>query len=283
MDGNDYSHKIYENGKKRSLADDANEDEVDVDDDGDENDLDVSENQTTPYLLSNLEVYEMLQPRVQQRQINTNETTTTTTSASSSTNPKKHRRTTNRSNNKLLRHRNWIEEHVVQYIQQSSTIDFHSTQNITPLQSILLRRRRKRKIQYTSTSKQEVEGGDQRNRMIKQNLSLSSTASVHQQLEQNENTNIFKVSDHVCNTANPTITTATNTFQKDECNNDNRMGYHLTEAEMLQIVNISPTEMVDLHLIIDQIHDRYTAQEQEELLQLIDQYRKKEKVIPESG
>lgn len=43
----------------------------------------------------------------------------------------------------------------------------------------------------------------------------------------------------------------------------------LTEEEKLQIVNIVPTEIVDLFLIIDNLNERFTEAQQEELLTLI--------------
>lgn len=43
----------------------------------------------------------------------------------------------------------------------------------------------------------------------------------------------------------------------------------LTQEEKLQIVNIVPTELVELFLIIDNLNDRFTESQQEQLLALI--------------
>lgn len=43
----------------------------------------------------------------------------------------------------------------------------------------------------------------------------------------------------------------------------------LTEEEKLQIVNLVPTEIVDLFLIIDNLNERFTEAQQEELLTII--------------
>lgn len=50
-------------------------------------------------------------------------------------------------------------------------------------------------------------------------------------------------------------------------------GFDLTEAESLQIVNLSPTEPVEIHLLVEELHDRMTARKQEELLATIQSYR----------
>ena len=49
-------------------------------------------------------------------------------------------------------------------------------------------------------------------------------------------------------------------------------GYGLTDGEMLQILNHMPTELVELHLIIDDLPSRMSDERQEELLQLIATY-----------
>ena len=49
-------------------------------------------------------------------------------------------------------------------------------------------------------------------------------------------------------------------------------GYGLTDSEMLQILNHMPTELVELHLIIDDLPSRMSDERQEELLQLIATY-----------
>jgi hypothetical protein len=262
MELNEDTHDKYENGKSCKAIDTY---DCDDDDDADyENESDVNENQTTPCLLTNLEVYEMLQPRVEQRQVKNNEI------APSDLNQKKRLRMNNKSN-KRLRHRNWIEEHVVQYIEQSSTKEFHTSQHIIPLQTMLLRRR---EIPNTySLEPDDVTAPSHQNQhpsssktAMKQDPNLMTTKSIHKQSELNGNANTSMQEDSMCSTPD----CITKTLKNDSCTKN---GYHFTVAEMIQVINTSPKEVVDLHLIVDQIHERYTVQEQEELLQFIDQFR----------
>jgi DNA-directed RNA polymerase subunit F len=48
--------------------------------------------------------------------------------------------------------------------------------------------------------------------------------------------------------------------------------YGLTDAEIMQILNLMPTELVEAHLIVEELHTRLSEEEQEELLQLIREY-----------
>jgi len=50
--------------------------------------------------------------------------------------------------------------------------------------------------------------------------------------------------------------------------------FGLTEAEAIQISNFMPTEPVEIHLMVEELHDRMTESKQEELLQCIASYRK---------
>jgi hypothetical protein len=59
---------------------------------------------------------------------------------------------------------------------------------------------------------------------------------------------------------------------KDKNSQENRTKYGLTNAEILQILNLMPTELVEAHLIVEELHTRLSEEEQEELLQLIRDY-----------
>jgi DNA-directed RNA polymerase subunit F len=50
--------------------------------------------------------------------------------------------------------------------------------------------------------------------------------------------------------------------------------FGLTEAEAIQIANFMPTEPVEIHLMVEELHDRMTESNQEELLKCIASYRK---------
>ncbi|GAX13406.1 hypothetical protein FisN_34Lh005 [Fistulifera solaris] len=53
-------------------------------------------------------------------------------------------------------------------------------------------------------------------------------------------------------------------------------GFALTDAESLQIVNSMPTEPVELHLLVEDLHARMTDRQQKELLQFIASFSKDE-------
>lgn len=49
-------------------------------------------------------------------------------------------------------------------------------------------------------------------------------------------------------------------------------GYGLTEAEAVQVLNFMPEEPVEIHLMIDDLHDRMSEKKQEEFLCMIRSY-----------
>ena len=49
--------------------------------------------------------------------------------------------------------------------------------------------------------------------------------------------------------------------------------FGLTEAEAIQIANFMPTEPVEIHLMVEELHNRMTEAKQHELLQCIASYR----------
>jgi hypothetical protein len=53
-------------------------------------------------------------------------------------------------------------------------------------------------------------------------------------------------------------------------------GFDLTEAESLQILNFMPTEPVEIHLMIEELHARMTEKQQEGLLEFIASYKIKD-------
>lgn len=60
-------------------------------------------------------------------------------------------------------------------------------------------------------------------------------------------------------------------------------GFALTDAESLQIVNSMPTEPVELHLLIEDLHARMTDRQQKELLQFVASFCKDEGENPTSS
>jgi hypothetical protein len=242
------SHHEY--GRKEVKKDKGDEGEVEVEGEGYMNeDEDEEELQNSSLLLSNLAVLELLRPRVERRERAANATATSSHTATvnlscqrnssqiaaTGNNDTLERTTTvrRRKQNKV-RHRDWIEDQVVQYIQQTATMDLHSVKNTIPLQSVLLRRKRPKR---------------------KQKEVLSS-------LDPDDPNHVATLNSECATPTTTAIETKIRTRR-----------FHLTEAEMIQILNHSPREMVDLHLLIDQIHDRLTVPEQEDLLRIVDHSR----------
>ena len=54
--------------------------------------------------------------------------------------------------------------------------------------------------------------------------------------------------------------------------NDEAQGYNMTDAEILQISNHMPTELVEIHLMIEELMGRMDEVKQNELLKLIADY-----------
>ena len=53
-------------------------------------------------------------------------------------------------------------------------------------------------------------------------------------------------------------------------------GFGLTDAETLQIMNLMPKEPVEIHLMIEELQNRFEEDRQQELLDIIAKYYKKE-------
>lgn len=49
-------------------------------------------------------------------------------------------------------------------------------------------------------------------------------------------------------------------------------GYGVTEAESIQILNLMPTEPVEIHLMVEDLHSRMSETKQEEFLTMIQSY-----------
>lgn len=60
---------------------------------------------------------------------------------------------------------------------------------------------------------------------------------------------------------------------EDKATGSTSTGFGLTDAEALQIVNFMPTEPVEIHLMIEELHARMSEPRQEELIQVIKSYR----------
>ena len=59
--------------------------------------------------------------------------------------------------------------------------------------------------------------------------------------------------------------------------------YGLTEAEALQVLNFMPQEPVEIHLMVEDLHDRMSEKKQEELLDMIRSYNTSVETTPVDG
>ena len=60
--------------------------------------------------------------------------------------------------------------------------------------------------------------------------------------------------------------------QKESSPEGSATGFDLTEAEALQIMNMMPTEPVEIHLMVDELSSRMSEEKQEEFLEFIKSY-----------
>lgn len=56
------------------------------------------------------------------------------------------------------------------------------------------------------------------------------------------------------------------------CRCQSEAGFDLTEAEAMQVVNCVPERPVELHLLVEDLHNRMTSRQQDELLSTIKKY-----------
>jgi DNA-directed RNA polymerase subunit F len=60
-------------------------------------------------------------------------------------------------------------------------------------------------------------------------------------------------------------------------------GYGVTEAESIQILNLMPTEPVEIHLMVEDLHSRMSETKQEDFLNLIQSYNSTTTLTNSSG
>jgi RNA polymerase Rpb4 len=134
---------------------------------------------------------------------------------------KKHRR---------VRHRDWIEEKVMQYIQS------------TPCMQIVNSNRPERhQLEKKLTS------------LPKKKSSIGSSSSESSTF----------------NSATTLTTDASTNGSTGQQKQQHGGGYGLMPAEALQILNFMPTQMVEIHLMIEELNERMTEKQQEEFLKFM--------------
>jgi hypothetical protein len=243
------------------------------DDDNDEDDMVIDSRKAShqsSVMLSNLQVLEALQPRVEQRkriQKNKNGTassTTTTTTTALPGEPQYQKKKKGAVN--ALRHRDWIEAQVVEYItKHTPSLQLGNFQNSQTLQQIL--------IAAPSSSSSSSSSSHKHKHAL-----LSKKTKPNDDDDDDNNNNNMDTSEP---REQPTVSSSSSLP---------KIGFGLNEAEALQIINLVPTEPVEIHLILPNVHERRlhtntnsitttanTTQYQDELLSTIQSFTKKSK------
>jgi hypothetical protein len=192
----------------------------------------------SPVLISNREVMELLKDKI--------------TARLEWEQKQQHKRFNKNSQNDKFRHRDWIEEHVHAYLQTTPCVGLASTEQMMELKSKLLARNPK-KLQSSSPPS----ATNQQTQTPTMSGTTTATTTPLAKEEPSAST--------VPSTTPSTATTSSSTTTP-------RTGFGLTEAEAIQLLNFMPTEPVEIHLMIEELHARMSEDQQEELLALIQSY-----------
>ena len=189
--------------------------------------MEVLTDSDTPTLISNAEVLKLLQKNISKRK---------EIEAQQELKLQKQQRRRKRKEKEDKKkskyaHRDWIEEHVHDYLKMTPCVAIKGPSQQEELKSKLMSSKRQQQQQSSSSSS-----------------SLSKNVSDVKQQEENDLGS--------SSTGDPKVT-----------------GFGLTQAETLQILNFMPTEPVEIHLMVEELHARMTEPRQEELLELIRSYR----------
>lgn len=152
-----------------------------------------------------------------------------------------------RKNNKF-RHRDFIESHVLQYLEESpcGNADFEK------IPGLVKSLQPKKKIVATGHSKNY-------NSMEKGRKNKNKKARV---IDDDDDDDMDD--DNIPGEENN---------NEEEDDDDRKKGFELAPFEILQVLNLMPAEKVELHLIIDEVSKRIpTDEEQDELIELIQSY-----------
>jgi len=186
--------------------------------------MDVLKSGDVPALVTNLEVLNILSESLDKRKEEENEDEDVPMWRSSD-DPK-------------LRHRDYIEKSVHEYLQGTFCVNTN-IEKIPKLVGMLKKPSLKLKLK-----KQQQQDDD--NNALKR-CKIEQEVTDHDE-HGNENTD-----------------TVEDLSQDDD-------GYGLTDAETLQILNHMPTELVEIHLMMEDLSSRMEEERQKELLQLISEY-----------
>ena len=136
-----------------------------------------------------------------------------------------------------FQHRDFIEDTVYNYLHYTPC----SQTNIEEMPKLVSILKKSRQKKTTTLKKEETAQNDDEN--CKPVVTSSSSSSI-QQTDPDENEELQKYCD----------------------------GFGLTDSETLQILNHMPKEVVDIHLLIEDLPNRFSDEQQEELLKVIAKY-----------
>ena len=226
-----------------------------------------------PELVSNIEVMHILSTRIQtrrqeeeddeqQKQHNQQPPSSSTTTSSPISNKVRNGHGKHPKHGKL-RHRDYIEEHVLSYLSYSPC----AQTNLTQLSTLVSKLRRNKKKKKMKGRKQQQQQQQQKN-----NANSTNTAIKIEQQEQ-ESMDVDKDNN---NNNNDTIHIKNNNDeqqqQEEEEEEDTVPNFGFTDAEILQILNLMPTTPVEIHLMIEDLPNRLDEDEQCQLIDLIKSY-----------
>lgn len=149
--------------------------------------------------------------------------------------------------NRKFRHRNYVEEMVVDYVQSTAcgNIDLEAVKDLHTLVSRL-----KRKPKSKRLTMQQKENGttshSNNNNGIKFKEDPSANGSTH----------------------TPTLNDESNSTSASSQSASGE-GFGLTDGEVVQVLNLVPRESVEIHLIVEDLTSRLSETRQEELLNVI--------------
>lgn len=208
--------------------------------------LNQQRQQRYPVLLSNIEVYEILQKRVQQRAASN--AIHDYESVSTNSIRRVHRQVS--KSNPHHRNRDWLEEKVVQYCQGTSCMKLGTLSNANRLGELLMNP--KKTIMKSSKAK-EINAGI----FMKSEPKSDSNGEFNPIVSEQQGLDPV-VDDDIDDDENAKVSTLS--------------GFGLMEGETIQILNYVPTEIVEVHLMIEDLQSRMTESEQDMLLKKIAEY-----------
>jgi hypothetical protein len=160
---------------------------------------------------------------------------------------------------KKLRHRDWIEDKVHDYLTFTPCYSY-----IDKVSKELPQLVRKLKL----PTKKEVDQ-DTRNRRMDNEYNKYDNGhgdGDDNDVEEDTDENNKKVQDTKKNRNKHNNNKKNNKTERD-------YGYGLTDGEALQILNVMPSEPVELHLVVQDVTSRLSEEQQTELLESLESYR----------